>query len=278
MTARLDRFAELVTRDQFNLAEVCLMVAEDEYPDVDAARWLDHIEAMAATVRGRFAADAFPEQRVAALNHHLFEELRFSGNLDAYRDPRNSYLNEVLARRTGIPITLSIVYLEVGRRVGLRLQGVSFPGHFLVKLRVARGQLVLDPFAGGTPQSLEDLRERLAQLAPEAREAGIDVTEFLEPATPRQIVARVLRNLKSIYLEAGRYAQALAVMNRMLLVVPESAEELRDRGLVHDRLQCFRAALADLSNYLRRASPAAPDVIQIRERVLELRAACARLH
>ncbi|MCL4800009.1 MAG: tetratricopeptide repeat protein [Burkholderiales bacterium] len=278
MTARLDRFAELVTRDQFNLAEVCLMLAEDEYPDVDAARWLDQIEAMAATVRGRLAADAFPEQRVAALNHHLFDELQFSGNIDAYYDPRNSYLNEVLARRTGIPITLSIVYLEVGRRVGLRLQGVSFPGHFLVKLRVARGQLVLDPFAGGAPQSLDDLRERLAQLAPETRDAEIDVAELLETATPRQIVARVLRNLKSIYLQAERYPQALAVMNRMLLVVPESAEELRDRGLVYDRLQCFRAALADLSNYLRRAPPDAPDLVEIRERVVALREACVRLH
>jgi len=278
VTARLDRFAELVTRDQFNLAEVCLMLAEDEYPDVDAARWLDQIEAMAATVRGRLAADAFPEQRVAALNHHLFDELQFSGNIDAYYDPRNSYLNEVLARRTGIPITLSIVYLEVGRRVGLRLQGVSFPGHFLVKLRVARGQLVLDPFAGGTPQSLDDLRERLAQLAPETRDAEIDVAELLETATPRQIVARVLRNLKSIYLQAERYPQALAVMNRMLLVVPESAEELRDRGLVYDRLQCFRAALADLSNYLRRAPPDAPDLVEVRERVIALREACVRLH
>jgi regulator of sirC expression with transglutaminase-like and TPR domain len=277
LTPRLDRFAELLTRDQFNLAEACLMLAEDEYPDVDAARCLDQLEAMAATVRGRLAGDAFPEQRVAVLNHYLFEELQFSGNVDAYYDPRNSYLNEVLERRTGIPITLSIVYLEVGRRVGLRLQGVSFPGHFLVKLRLARGQLVLDPFRGGTPQSLEDLRGRLAQLMPETRTAGIDVSELLETATPRQIVARVLRNLKSIYLQAERYPQALAVMNRMLLVVPESAEELRDRGLVYEKLQCSRAALADLANYVRRA-PDAPDATEMRGRIVELRAACARLH
>jgi regulator of sirC expression with transglutaminase-like and TPR domain len=277
LTPRLDRFAELLTRDQFNLAEACLMVAEDEYPDVDTTRCLDQLEAMAATVRGRLAGDAFPEQRVAVLNHYLFEELQFSGNVDAYYDPRNSYLNEVLERRTGIPITLSIVYLEVGRRVGLRLQGVSFPGHFLVKLRLARGQLVLDPFSGGAPQSLENLRERLAQLMPETRTAGIDVSELLETATPRQIVARILRNLKSIYLQAERYPQALAVMNRMLLVVPESAEELRDRGLVYEKLQCSRAALADLANYVRRA-PDAPDATEMRGRIVELRAACARLH
>ena len=277
MTAKLDRFAELVTRDQFNLAEACLMVAEDAYPDVDATGCLRQLEAMAATVRGRLASDAFPEQRVAALNHYLFGELQFSGNADAYYDPRNSYLNEVLERRTGIPITLSIVYLEVGRRVGLRLQGASFPGHFLVKLRVRRGQLVLDPFAGGEPQSVASLRSRLTRLMPESRAARIDVAELLETATPRQIVARVLRNLKAIYLQAERYSQALAVMNRMLLVVPESAAELRDRGLVYERLQCFRAALADLSNYARRA-PAAADLAEVRGRIVALHAACARLH
>jgi len=277
LSVKLDRFAELVTRDQFNLAEVCLMVAEDEYPDIDAAGCLARLEAMAATVRARLADDAFPEQRVAALNHHLFDELQFSGNVDAYYDPRNSYLNQVLERRTGIPITLSIVYLEVGRRVGLRLQGVPFPGHFLVKLRLARGQLVLDPFTGGAPQSAADLRERLASLVPAERAAEIDIVELLEPATPRQILARMLRNLKAIYLEAGRYPQALAVMNRMLLVLPESAAELRDRGLVYERMQCHRAALADLANYVRRV-PDAPDAAEMHGRIAALRAACARLH
>jgi len=232
---------------------------------------------MAATVRGRLAVDAFPEQRIAALNHFLFEELQFSGNVDAYYDPRNSYLNEVLDRRTGIPITLSIVYLEVGRRVGLRLQGVSFPGHFLVKLRVRRGQLVLDPFFGGEPQSVSALRSRLAQLMPQARAGEIDLETLLEAASSRQIVARVLRNLKAIYLQAENYTRALAVMNRMLLVVPESAEELRDRGLVYAKLECFRAALADLKNYARRR-PDAPDLADVRGQIERLRVRCAELH
>lgn len=232
---------------------------------------------MAATVRGRLARDAFPEQRIAALNHYLFEELAFSGNVDSFYDPRNSYLNEVLERRTGIPITLSIVYLEIGRRVGLRLQGVSFPGHFLVKLRVRRGQLVLDPFSGGAPQSATALRGRLAHLMPQARARGLDLEELLEAASSRQIVARVLRNLKAIYLQSDHYSRALAVMNRMLLAVPESAEELRDRGLVHEKLECFRAALADLSSYERRR-PDAPDLTEVRGRIERLRARCAGLH
>jgi regulator of sirC expression with transglutaminase-like and TPR domain len=277
LTANLDRFAQLLTREQFSLAEACLLLAQDEYPDIDMSRSIGQLDEMAATVRGRFPRDAFPEQRIAALNHYLFDELRFSGNVDAYYDPRNSYLNEVLERRTGIPITLSIVYLEVGRRVGLRLQGVSFPGHFLVKLRVRRGQLVLDPFSGGEPQSETALRSRLAQVVPRARARELDLEELLGAASSRQIVARVLRNLKAIYLQAGNYPRALAVMNRMLLAVPESAEELRDRGLVNESLECFRAALADLTNYARRR-PDAPDRAEIEQRIRALRGRVAGLH
>ena len=276
MSSGLERFAELVAREQFSLAEACLLIAEDQYPGLDVAAGVARLDAMAATVRGRLAADAAAEQKVAALNFHLFGELRFCGNADAYYDPRNSYLNEVLERRTGIPITLSIVYLEVGRRLGLQLQGVSFPGHFFVKLRLKQGSLVLDPFAGGEPCSESELRARLGQALPAEQRARLDLDRHLEPATPREIVARVLRNLKEIYLKSAKLERALAVMHRMLLVVPESAEELRDRGLVHAELECFRPALADLQSYLRRR-PDAPDASDIHARVVELSAAASRL-
>jgi regulator of sirC expression with transglutaminase-like and TPR domain len=276
MSPSLERFAELVAREQFSLAEACLLIAADQYPELDIAACVAKLDAMAATVRGRLAADALAEQKVAALNFHLFGELRFCGNADAYYDPRNSYLNEVLERRTGIPITLSIVYLEVGRRLGLQLQGVSFPGRFLVKLRLKQGSLVLDPFTGGEPCSETELRAWLSQALPADRPAKLDLDRYLEPATPREIVARVLRNLKGIYLKSAKLERALAVMHRMLLVMPESAEELRDRGLVHAELECFRPALADLQNYLRRR-PDAPDASDIHARVVELREAASRL-
>jgi len=276
MNLNLERFAELVTREQFSLAEACLLIAEDEYPGIDIAGCIAKLDAMAATVRGRLGADAAAEQKVAALNHHLFSELAFRGNSDSYYDPRNSYLNEVLERRTGIPITLSIVYLEVGRRLGLALQGIAFPGHFLVRLRVERGQLVLDPYAGGEPRSESELRRRLQEALPPDRAAPPDLDRYLEPSTPREIVARVLRNLKGIYLKGAKLEQALAVMHRLLLVLPESAEELRDRGLVYADLECFRPALADLQNYLRRR-PEASDGSEIHAKVVELRAASARL-
>jgi regulator of sirC expression with transglutaminase-like and TPR domain len=277
MNAQLEKFAEVVSREQFDLAQACLMVAQDVYPEVDISGYLGRLDEIAAAIRKRIAGDAFAEQKVIALNYYLFNEMRFSGNVDDYYDPRNSYLNEVMERRTGIPISLSILYLEVGKRLGLNLKGVSFPGHFLVKLAVRKGQLVLDPFTGGEAQSEADLRQRLAQVLPSGKAEQAQLDQYLEPATPRQIVARVLRNLKNIYTQTGKLEQTLAVMHRMLLVLPESAEELRDRGLLYQKLECFRPALSDLQNYLRRR-PQAPDATEIHGKVVELRQAAERLN
>jgi regulator of sirC expression with transglutaminase-like and TPR domain len=273
----LERFAELLVREQFDLAEANLLIAAEIYPGLDVPACLARIDSIAAVIRSRLADDAFAEQKVLALNYCLFTEMGFTGNADDYYDPRNSYLNEVLERRTGIPLTLSILYMEVGRRIGLNLKGVSFPGHFLVKLGVRRGQLVLDPFAGGRTQSEAALRERLAGVMPTGDAGALPLDRFLEAATPRQIIARMLRNLKKVYLESGHLEQALAVMQRMLVVVPESPEELRDRGLLYERLECFRPALSDLQNYLRRR-PQAPDSREIQEKVISLKQACARLN
>ena len=277
MNGQLEHFAEIVSREQFNLAEASLMLAQDVYPDIDIPGYVGQLDRIAEAIKKRIAEDAFAEQKVRALNYYLFNEMRFSGNIDEYYDPRNSYLNEVIERRTGIPITLSILYLEVGKRLGLALKGVSFPGHFLVKLSVKRGQLVLDPFTGGEAQSEADLRQRLAQVLPSEKAEQAQLDQYLEPATPRQIIARVLRNLKNIYMQSGKLDQALAVMQRMLLVMPESAEELRDRGLLYQKLECFRPALSDLQNYLRRR-PEAPDAAEIHGKIVELKESAARIN
>lgn len=277
MIPRLERFAELVSSEQFNLAEASLLVAQDVYPNLDVPAYLGRLDDIAQAIRKRLASDAFAEQKVLALNYFLFNEMRFVGNIDDYYDPRNSYLNEVLERRTGIPLTLSILYLEVGRRLGLNLKGISFPGHFLVKLSVKRGELVLDPFIGGEAQSEADLRQRLSQVMPEGEAKRVPIERFLEPASSRQVIARMLRNLKGIYLKAQQLEQALAVMHRILLVMPESAEELRDRGLLYQRLECFRPALSDLQNYLRRR-PEAPDSGDIHAKVVDLKQASSRLN
>ncbi len=277
MSPQLEHFAELVSRDQFNLAEASLLLAQDAYPRVDVPDYLTRLDEIAREIKRRLASDAFAEQKVIALNFYLFSEMRYSGNIEDYYDPRNSYLNEVMERRVGIPITLAILYLEVGRRLGLNLKGVSFPGHFLVKLTVNRGQLVLDPFTGGEAQSESDLRQRLAQVLPGGQADKVPLDRFLETATPRQIIARLLRNLKNIYMKTARLENALAVMHRMLLVVPESAEELRDRGLLYQQLECFRPALSDLQNYLRRR-PQAPDATDIHGKIVELKQTCARMN
>ncbi|MGQ0654738.1 MAG: SirB1 family protein [Betaproteobacteria bacterium] len=283
MDAALEAFAELFSREdsRIDLARACLMVAQDAYPDLDPERYLGEIERMALRLRGRLPQGARgygAEERVVALNEFLFGELGYRGNIESYYDPRNSYLNDVIERKTGIPITLSVLYMEIGRRLGLPLQGVSFPGHFLVRLRVRGGTLVLDPFQNGAPQSLDELRERLRRVVPEKLPVGeLPLEQFLEPATNRQIVARVLRNLKAIYREQDRPAELLAVLNRILVVAPDSTAELRDRGYAYHKLDCYRAALKDLTDYAER-EPQAADADEVRVRLLELQRLCARLN
>jgi regulator of sirC expression with transglutaminase-like and TPR domain len=284
MTSELSHFSELLSQedDRIDLAHACLRIAEDAYPGLDVEGYVGEIDRLAKRLRARLAPDAAPEERVVALNEFLYDDLGFSGNTQNYYDPRNSYLNEVLDRRTGIPITLSILYMEMGRRIDLEFQGVSFPGHFLVRLRVRGGMLVLDPFSGGTPQSEEELRERLKRVIPRGATGGIPVADlpldqFLEPASNRQILARVLRNLKGVYRETDKPERLLEVLNRMIIVAPEAAAELRDRGMVYQRLECWRPALKDLADYLER-EPDAADIDEVRAKMMELSARCARLN
>lgn len=284
MSASLDAFAELLRRDdtKIDLARGCLMIAEDAYPGLDVEQYLAELERLAMRLRARLPQSYGAEERVMALNQFLFDDLGFYGNTDDYYDPRNSYLNEVMDRKTGIPITLAILYMELGRRVGLPLEGVSFPGHFLVRLRLRRGTLVLDPFSGGVPQSEDELHQRLKRVIPEGATGDIPVAElpldqFLEPASKRQILARVLRNLKGIYRQADKPERLLEVLDRILLVNPQARAELRDRGLLYQRLEAFRAAFKDLSEYLER-EPDAPDFEEIRAKVMELGNICAHLN
>ena len=284
-----DRFAELVagSRDEFSLAEACLVIAKDAYPGLDVNHYLGEIERMAARLRGRLRQVSDAEEKVIALNQFLFEDQGFSGNVKDYYDPRNSYLNEVIDRRCGIPISLSILYMEIGRKIGLPLTGVSFPGHFLVRFSLRGSTLVLDPFAGGAPLSESDLRSLLKRVIAGSGRAGLrsaaDVAaelpldQFLEPVGHRQILARLLRNLKGIYRDKDEPQRLLQIINRTLAVAPEEHAELRDRGLVYHRLEAFRAALRDLSDYLER-DPEAADADDIRVRVVELTALCARLN
>ncbi len=282
--AGLQAFEKILSEkeERIDLAHACLMIAEDAYPGLEVERYLGEIERMALRLRGRMPQTHGAEERLAALNQYLFEDLGYWGNTEEYYDPRNSYLNEVLDRKTGIPISLAVIYLEVGRRIGLPLEGVSFPGHFLVRLRLRGAMLVLDPFSGGAAQSEGELRSRLQRVIPEGAAGSLPVADlpldrFLEPATNRQILARMLRNLKGIYREAGQPERMLDVLNRILLVAPQASAELRDRGFVYQQLECYRAALKDLTDYVGR-EPEAADYDDVRGRLMELSALCARLN
>jgi len=266
-----------VPREQIDLALASLVIARDEYPDLDVAEYLRRIDELAQTLRGRLRADISPADKLAMLNRYLFEELGFAGNSDDYYDPRNSYLNDVIDRKLGIPITLSVLYIEVGRRLGLPLAGVSFPGHFLVKCTLRDGAVVLDTYAKGASLGIKDLQKRLRVLSGGRDVAPEAVMRMLTTAPPAEIVVRMLRNLKAIHDERGDKTRALTAMNRVLDLFPEAADAYRDRARILESLECFGAALADYETYLK-LDPEARDARVLRGKIAALRERVSRLN
>ena len=248
-----ERFAQLVSgsEEELDLAEAALLIVQEEHPDLDITAYLRRLDELAASVRARLPQSPEPADIIHNLNIQLFHEEGLSGNESEYYDPRNSFLNEVLDRKRGIPITLSVVYLEVGRRLGLPLVGVGFPGHFLVKYRGADGDVVLDPFAGGATLSRDELEQKLRSMYGEANPFLAQIPQLLVPASKKEILVRMLRNLKGIYLQENDFTRALAAIDRILLVAPDLALEVRDRGAVHQRRGHLQAALQDFRRYLQ---------------------------
>lgn len=259
------------------LAEAALLIAQDEYPDLDIPLYLRRFDEWAERANKRIPEKASIADAIGALNHVLFKEERFSGNALDYYDPRNSFLNEVMDRKVGIPITLSIIYLEVGQRIGLPLVGVSFPGHFLVKCAIQEGDVILDPFAGGASLGKEELETQLEHIYGKDNARNMALAPLLIPAENKEILARLLRNLKAIYLHHNKMREALNIVDRMLTITPDSAGEIRDRGLIYQQLECHRAALEDLRRYLN-MDPAAEDAEEIRIRLIELQRVAARIN
>jgi len=197
-----------------DLVEAALLIAAHEYPELDVLAYQARMDRIAATLKGRLRRDIGPAESIVALNRYLFEELGFRGNASDYYDPRNSFLNEVLDRKLGIPITLAVIYIEVGRHIGLALHGVSFPGHFLVKCPARDGVIVLDPCARGASLSLEDLQQRLRALRGGAAPPADIAQRMLAAAGKKDILSRMLRNLKGVYLQRRDFSRALAAADR----------------------------------------------------------------
>lgn len=259
------------------LLETALLIARDEYPGLDADLYDTLAQSHAEHLRPEIEAiDSWP-LKMAAINRHLFEELGYTGNHDEYYDPRNSYLNEVFERRLGNPITLAMVQMEVARRLGVPLDGVSFPGHFLVRLPVDDGLLVMDPFNGGRPLGADELRERAKP------HLGGDIPDdnalmhILDPASHRAILIRMLRNLHGVYAERDQWDRAARSADRVLKLSPEQPEALRDRGLAYLSMDHQHGARHDLARYLQLA-PQAADAGAMRERLVELNASRSRMH
>ena len=278
-TVEIDRWKSLVSSlgDDVSLAEGALLIAVEEYPDLDVDAYLRRVEEMGDVLRRRLRSDISTSEALFALNRYVFDELGFSGNAEDYYDPRNSYLNDVIDRRLGIPITLAVLYIEIGRRIGLPLHGVSFPSHFLVKCVLREGAIILDPYARGASLGMQDLQDRLKSVARDVELDQSVLKTMLTAAPPKDIFARILRNLRAIYLNRGERLKALSAADRIITLGPAAAEEYRDRGQLYLELECFRAALQDFRSYLR-LKPEAPDSDAITRRIAELEPVAARLN
>lgn len=260
--------------DEIDLLRAALAIAAGDYPGLDVDFYLARVDQIASAVRARCGDEFSPYRSIASINYVLFREQGFRGNRDDYYDPKNSFLNEVLERKTGIPITLSVLYMEVARRVGLKLHGVGFPGHFLVKYIGDGEEIVIDPFQEGMVKSDEELQALLNELY--RGEFALD-PQFLQPVTKRQILGRMLNNLKAIYLQREDWHRSLSVADHLVVLDPDSTEDRRDRGLLYLKLECFSSAVEDLEAYLR-MTPDAEDAVAIREQVVFLKRRASQIH
>jgi len=274
----LDYFASLVQEDDsIPLFEAALAIAQDVEPQLDLAATQAEVDQMAARLQRRLAPDASSVQKLRMLNHFFYRELGFAGNVNDYYDPDNSYLHRVITTRRGIPISLAVLYMELAQQIGLDVKGISFPGHFLMKLSIQSGDIVLDPF-NGVSLSREELEERLEPYFEHHSYPGaIPLSYYLHAAHPREILVRMLRNLKALFVEHMRWQRVLGVQQRLLILLPDEITERRDRGLAYANLECPQAALADLEAYLAER-PYASDAEVLRSKLPELREACRRMN
>ena len=259
------------------LLDVALLIARDEYPDLDPGRYALRVQGHASHLRRAVERESRLALKMRTINQYLFEEVGYAGNHDEYYDPRNSYINEVFERRLGNPISLALVQMTVTREVGLPLDGVSFPGHFLVRLPVDNGVLVMDPFNRGRPLDVDELRERASAHLGGGVPDDDALSQILNPASNRAILVRMLRNLHGVYQKHGDWERAVRSADRLLRLLPDDAEALRDRGLGYLELGHSAGAREDLQRYLHRA-PGAPDAAKVRLRLIEAGLQRGRLH
>ena len=273
-----DYFASLVQDDaHIPLFEAALCLAQDDEHPLDLNSCLTDIDKFVVRLKRRLHADIAPIPKLRLLNNFFYQELGFSGNFNDYYNPDNSYLHKVLSTRRGIPISLAVIYMELAQQIGLDVKGISFPGHFLMKLSIKTGDIILDPFNGAS-LSREEIEERLEPYFINGRNPDDPpLASYLANATERSILVRMLRNLKAVYAEEPHWKEFLNVQQKLVILLPDEIEERRDRSLAYANLDCPNAALQDIEAYLAQC-PQATDAELLRMRLPELRAASRKIN
>jgi len=252
--------------EQIDLAKAALYIAQEEYPEMEIEPYCHALDTMAEQVKERLPSERYPLRVVQAINRYLYQDLGFAGNLVDYYDPRNSFFNQVIDRRMGIPITLSLVYLEIAKRLDFPMVGIGMPGHFLIRPEFEGAGIYIDAFNGGEILFEEDCEQRLSQIY--GRPVKLQ-PELLAPVNRQRFLIRILSNLKIIYLNQGNLLKVLSIVERLLLLQPDAPIELRDRGLLYYQMGRWHEACNDLLAYLNYA-PTAEDAKAIRQLLSQL--------
>lgn len=270
-TTEFERFLKQPD-NKINLAKGALLIARLEYPELDIDSYMARIKSFADEIRKDLASDADAGVVLNKLNKVLFVDNGFEGNSEHYYDPKNCFLNDVIDRKLGIPISLSILYIELGKELGLPLSGVSFPGHFLVKLDIENGTIVIDPYFGGISLSEEDLEDRLQEFYGDKLKKS-HFSGLLATSSNKDIITRILRNLRNVYMDDKRYEKALIMADIMVKYDTDKADAIKARASIYDELECFTSAMKDYQRYLK-INPDGKDIPYIRGRIILLAENC----
>ncbi|HBK44792.1 MULTISPECIES: tetratricopeptide repeat protein [unclassified Polynucleobacter] len=271
-TQQLDYFTSLVAEDEhFPLTEATVAVAQHAYPDLDVQGVLDQIDQWGNKLKQRITSDTPPIQRLQLLKHFFYNELGFGPNPNDFYAPENSYLHQIIENRRGIPISLAILMMELGQQIGLNIRGVSFPNHFMMRISLQQGEIIMDPLNGESlsKNQLQEMLDPYLDAKGYRGELSLPLNIFLRASSSREILSRFMRNLKMIYSEDERWERLLGIQERLVILLPESSEEVRDRGLIFAQLEYVRPAIADLHRYLSEM-PGAEDAADIREHIATL--------
>ncbi|MGV0962651.1 MAG: SirB1 family protein [Polynucleobacter sp.] len=271
-TQQLDYFTSLVAEDEhFPLTEATVAVAQHAYPDLDVQGVLDQIDQWGNKLKQRITPDTPPIQRLQLLKHFFYNELGFGPNPNDFYAPENSYLHQIIENRRGIPISLAILMMELGQQIGLNIRGVSFPNHFMMRISLQQGEIIMDPLNGESlsKNQLQEMLDPYLDAKGYRGDLSLPLNIFLRASSSREILSRFMRNLKMIYSEDERWERLLGIQERLVILLPDSTEEVRDRGLIFAQLEYVRPAIADLHRYLSEM-PGAEDAADIREHISTL--------